>query len=237
MSKPTMASALAVALLSAGAGRSFGQDDRPPSGEREAKLVAVLKSGAGFKERAAACRELARIGTREAVPALAALLGAEGKDEKLSHMARYALETIPDPSVDEALRTALGRLKGRPLVGVIGSIGVRRDAGATEALARLLRDADPTVAQAAARALGRIATPGAADALEGALAGASRANRLAICEGLFRCAEKFVADHRRGRALAIYDRLRRSADAPHQLRAAALRGAVLTRGKEGLPLL
>ena len=32
-------------------------------------------------------------------------------------MARYALETIPDPSVDDALRDALGKLKGRPLHG------------------------------------------------------------------------------------------------------------------------
>ena len=47
-------------------------------------------------------------------------------------MARYALETIPDPSVDDALRDALGKLKGRPLLGVIGSLGVRRDAKAVD---------------------------------------------------------------------------------------------------------
>ncbi len=61
---------------------------------------------------------------------LAALLG----DEKLAHMARYGLEPIPDPAVDDALRDALGKLKGRPLVGVIGSIGVRRDTKAVEPL-------------------------------------------------------------------------------------------------------
>ena len=63
------------------------------------------------------------VGTKEAVPVLAALLA----DEKLAHMARYALEPIPDPAVDEAFRAALGNLKGRRLVGVICSIGVRRD--------------------------------------------------------------------------------------------------------------
>jgi len=44
------------------------------------------------------------VATRQAVPALAALLG----DEKLAHMARGALETIRDPSADCALRDALG---------------------------------------------------------------------------------------------------------------------------------
>ena len=71
------------------------------------------------------------VATKEAVPTLAALLG----DEKLSHMARYALEAIPDPSVDDALRDALGKLQGRPRLGVIGSLGVRRDAKAVDALA------------------------------------------------------------------------------------------------------
>ena len=81
---------LTAALLAAIAAHAFAQ---------EAELLAVLRSDARVQEKSAACRQLARIATKEAVPALAALLG----DEKLSHMARYALETIRDPSVDDAL--------------------------------------------------------------------------------------------------------------------------------------
>ena len=66
-------------------------------------------------------------------------------------MARYAMEPIPDPAVDSALRRA-GRLKGRPLIGVIGSIGVRRDARAVDRLAALLKEQGSGVARAAARA-------------------------------------------------------------------------------------
>ena len=89
-------------------------------------LIAVLKSGVMQEQKAAACRQLARVATKEAVPTLASLLG----DEKLSHMARYAMEAIPDPSVDDALRDALGKLKGRPLLGVIGiSAPPRRQVG------------------------------------------------------------------------------------------------------------
>ena len=200
--------------------------------QRKERAVAALKSDAPFEKKCDACRELAVLGDREVIPTLAGLLA----DEKLSHMARYALEPNPDPAVDDAFREALGRVKGRPLAGVIHSIGVRKDAKAIEPLAKLLGDADPDVAQAAARALGRIGGPDAAKALNDALANAPAANQIAFCEGLFACAEGLAAGGKRDEALAIYDRLR-ALQAPHQVRTAGLRGAVLTRGKEGLPLL
>ena len=200
--------------------------------EQEAQLIAVLKSDAGQKEKADACRELARIGTRNAVPALAALL----VDEKMTHMARYGLETISHASVDEALRDALGKVKGRMLAGVIGSLGVRHDAKAVDALAERLLDSDPIVAQAAARALGRIADAAAIKALDGALDQTPEGNKVAFCEGLFRCAEAQADQKKTKEALAIYDRLR-PLKGPHQVRTAALRGAVMLRENEGIPLL
>lgn len=118
-----------------------------------AKLVAILKDAAASEfAKAKACQRLAVAGDRSAVPALAALLG----DDKLAHYARTGLEPIPDPAADEALRTALGQLKGRLLVGVINSIGVRKDAKAIEPLAKLMYHADAEVASAASSALGRI---------------------------------------------------------------------------------
>ena len=74
---------------------SFGQKAGSTQTADESKLIAVLKSDAAQKAKADACRELARVGTRDAVAPLAAFLG----DEKLSHMARYGLEPIPDPAV------------------------------------------------------------------------------------------------------------------------------------------
>ncbi len=195
--------------------------------------IAVLKSDTGRKEKADACRELAVIGNRKAVPVLVSYLA----NPELSHMARYALETMPGSSVDRALRDELKRVKGRLLVGVIGSIGVRKDAGAVKPLLALLGDADPAVAQAAARALGSIGTTKSARAIEAALPGTAPANRLAFGEGLLRCAETMAAKGKAKDTLAIYDRLRGMADIPNQTRAAALRGAILTRGNDGLELL
>ncbi len=223
---------LTLGLLLAGVLVAVGQPS-PLAEQQEAKLIAILKSDAPRKAKADACRELSPIATAASVPVLADLLS----NPELNHMARYALETIPGPAVDDALRAALGKLNGRPLVGVIGSLGVRRDAQAVPPLSGLLRNADPDVAQAAARALGSIGNSAAAKALSEALADVSAANQVAFCEGLFRCAESLAASGEHQPAMALYDRLRGLSAAPQQVRAGALRGAVLTRGNDGIPLL
>ena len=63
------------------------------------------------------------------VPVLAGLLA----DEQLSHYARFGLESNPSPDVDEALRQGAGQTGWTRLVGVINSIGVRRDKQAVDA--------------------------------------------------------------------------------------------------------
>jgi len=223
---------LVIALLLAGSVQSFGQTVPPSTPEEVSKLIAVIKSDAPQKEKVDACRQLSVIGTKDAVAPLAALLG----DEKLSHMARYALEPNPDPSVDEALRDALGKLKGLPLVGVIGSISVRRDPRAVRPLSGMLADPDVEVAQAAARALGSIGNQRAARVLQRALPNVPAGNQLTFCEGLLRCAESLAARGQRDRAIEIYDQLR-SMEAAHQVRGGALRAAILARGDDGIALL
>ncbi|MCX8156065.1 MAG: HEAT repeat domain-containing protein [Verrucomicrobiae bacterium] len=189
----------------------------------EAELLGVLKSNADRSAKAAACRQLAIVGGASAVPVLAELL----TDEELSHMARYALEPNPAPAVNPALREALGKTRGRLKVGIISSLGMRRDAQAVPALSALLTDADGDVAQAAARALGQIATPEAVSALEKAVGQAPPAHQVAFCEGLFRAAESLAAARKTTEALRVYQRLRALSPAPHQVRAGALRGAIL----------
>jgi HEAT repeat protein len=195
-------------------------------------LGAILQTDAPYGAKDFACRQLAIIGTTDAVPALGALLA----DEKLSNMARYALERIPDAAADDALRGALGKAKGKSLVGILNSIGNRRDAKATGALAALLGDADPQVAEAAAVALGRIGDPASAQALGSALSSAPAAVKPAAAHACLNCADTLVAVGKRDEAAALYDRVR-AADVPKPARAAAIRGAILARQAAGLPLL
>lgn len=207
-------------------------DDGGSKEEEVRQLAALLQSDAAPFEKDVACRRLAVIGTKEAVPALAALLS----DEKLSDIARYGLEPIPDPSVDAALRAAMGKLRGRPLIGVITSIGYRRDRKAVPGLIELLGDADQEVGAAAARALGKVGGLRSAKALEGALGSAPAALRPAVADACLWCAQTLLADGKRKQALALYDRVRTS-DLPPHILAAATRSAVLERGNAGISLL
>ncbi len=205
-----------------------------PAGQKydEAKLIAILNSDAPPAQKAIPCKQLAICGTKAAVPALAKLLSSK----ELASWARIALEAIPDPAADEALRNAVPKLKGRLLVGVINSIGVRKDPKAVDILISKLRDSDQEVAAAAAEALGRIGGEKASAALKGALANTPPKVRSSVAYGCVLCAEKFLAEDKRQEAIALYDAVRK-ADVPPYRRVEAIRGAIVARGAEGVPLL
>ena len=132
-----------------------------------AALISILKNASAPEfQKAKACQRIGELGAKEAVPALAALLG----DEHLAVYARYGLEPIADPSALDALRAAMSKLKGDLLIGVINSIGKRRDAKAGPALVKLLYGPDEAVARAAAAALGSIVGTSSMKDLQTALA-------------------------------------------------------------------
>jgi HEAT repeat protein len=202
------------------------------SPEKERELIAVLRSDASKAEKAVACKRLSVDGSSTAVPELAKLLS----DADLASWARIALEAIPGPAADEALRKASESLQGRLLVGVINSIGVRRDAAAVDRLAGRLDDKDTEVASAAAVALGNIGNAAASKSLLPKLAGAPIAVRSAVAEGCVLCAERFAAQGNAADAVKIFDEVRK-AEVPRQRMLEATRGAILARGKDGIPLL
>ncbi|NQT41019.1 MAG: HEAT repeat domain-containing protein, partial [Planctomycetes bacterium] len=216
-------SAIAPAILSA-------QDS--PAGET-AQLVAVLNSSdAPVFDKAKACQRLVIVGDESAVPALAGLL----TDEKLSAYAREALEGIPGPAAGAALREALSQLEGERLIGVLGSIGARRDATAIDSVAKLLGSDDSAVAAAAARALGHIGTAAAADILQKTLSGAAPELRPAVGNACLICAQSLARQSETDKAVALCDVVEK-ADLPEHVRLAAASTAILAQGKAGLPRL
>ena len=69
----------------------------------------------------------------------------------------------------ELAREAAKTLKGRELIAVINSIGVRRDSGAIPLLKERLKDQNPQVVSASAASLGKIGGPEATATLQQAL--------------------------------------------------------------------
>ncbi len=199
-----------------------------PAAAQGTDPMAVLNSGAPLQEKQEACRLLSIKGGPEAVAVLEPLL----TDNELAHMARMALEPMACPEAGAALRAALGKTTGLLKAGVIGSLAARGDAQAVPELAALLADGDPVVAQAAASALGYIATPEAAEALKTAVAKPETpaANLPFFCEGLLDCADALGAANKKDLALPLYDGLVKGENTPAGARCAALRGAALLRG-------
>jgi HEAT repeat protein len=209
-----------------------GQDTAGSAKDKERAQIQILRSTAAPGDKGIACKKLAIYGTDEAVPALAPLLS----DPELASWARIAIEAIAGPAPDEALRKAAGKLNGRLLIGVINSIGVRRDTRSVGILTKKLNDKDPDVASAAAISLGKIGDRQAAGTLRRALNKAPEALRAAVAEGSVRCAEHLLADGEQGEAIKMYDAVCHAA-LPGERTLEGLRGAILARGDAGIPLL
>lgn len=200
--------------------------------ENETRLIGVLTSKSPPQDKAITCKKLAIFGSKAAVPALAPLLA----DKDLASWARIAMEAIPGPEADEALRKAAGELKGLLLIGAINSIGVRKDAKAIDLLIGKLKDTDAEVASAAAEALGRIGGDKAAAALEQFLPSAPPVVKSSVAYGCILCAERMHAGGKSASAVKLYDAVRKE-NLPKQRHIEAIRGAILARGSDGLPLL
>lgn len=187
-----------------------------------AGLISILRNAASTEfQKAKACMRLGELAPKEAVPALAALLG----DEKMNTYARYGLEPIADPAADEALRAALPKLKGNLLIGVINSINKRRDAKALPALTKLMQGADGEVARAAAAAIGSIGTAEAAKTLQAALPKSAGPMKMAVADAALVCAERMLAEGRREQGLALYAFLS-GPEVPAAARHAAMTGII-----------
>ena len=202
-------------------------DDAAVRKDLETKLAAVLKTDASRTAKDYVCRKLMVVGTAESVPALAALLA----DKDNSHMARYALERIPASEAAKALQDALPKVSGVLKVGVIGSLGARRDAASVPALAALLNDEDKAIACAAACALGDIGNAEAAKVLVESAKKSPEGVKQAVADGSLACAERLLADGKKAEAMQVYKAFT-GENQPKHVRLAATRGLLSVAEKK-----
>ena len=182
------------------------------------KLLAMVKDpNSTVFQKAIACKKLAFVGGPEAIAPMATLLS----HPQLGCYARFGMEPNPAPSVDDAFRAALPKLKGKLQIGVITSIGVRKDAKALDALIKLMSDSDAEVAGAAAASVAMIGGLQAAKALQGALKTTKQPLFPVVARACLLCAEGLMAGNR-ARALELYTELS-GASMPGPVRLAALR--------------
>ena len=192
----------------------------------EQRFIGALSTDISPDAKGYVCRKLALVGSPAAVPVLSALLTQEAN----AHLARHALERIPGPEAAAALKEALAKVSGKLKIGVIGSLGARREASAVPTLVALLKDADPAVVRSATLALGTIGGPEATRVLQDAIPAASKDN-LTLIDALLSCAESLVVSGKFDDATAIYKSLSDDSQ-PRLVRLAADRGLLACLSKQ-----
>jgi HEAT repeat protein len=169
----------------------------------ESQLLNALRTCRSAVAGDYVCSKLALVGSDASVPALAELLA----DPQLSTSARNALEAVPGTASSKALRNKLVKVSGAHKVGVINSLGARRDPSSVSLLAPLLRDEHPGVASAATAALGEIGTIKAAQALQDFLARGPQMLRHQVADAALVCAERLIAQGHKNDAQVLYQML------------------------------
>ncbi len=225
------------AMLKAIAGYEFGQSRKPtlaverltsyaaivPATRKmlAPKMAKMLSSNATLECKKFLCVQLSLIGSDEQVPTLAALLA----DKELSLAARAALARMPGEQSLVAMRAAMAKSSGQILVGLINSLGERRDAKAAAAIAKHLASSDIAVAGAAVDALGKIGGTAAVKALSAAGARLPAKLQQKRADALLKCADKLLAAGNTSRARVVYTEMS-APDKPKHIRTVAFPGLV-----------
>jgi HEAT repeat protein len=198
----------------------------------EARLLKFLQSDATAAGKDFAFRELGLIATNASIPVLTPMLTRADTAE----MARYALARIPGPAVDEALRNSLDKATGNIKIGIVNSLGQRRDAKSVPVLAALISPSNPEITEAAAAALAGIADRPALDALAAARSKVSGPLRERLSVAYVEGADRFAARGDKAAAVSVYRQL----IAPQEsqtVRIRALAGLAAMDGKSAVPAL
>ncbi|MGH7493461.1 MAG: ThuA domain-containing protein [bacterium] len=194
--------------------------------QNEKRLLQLLASPMRPAGKQFVCERLSLYGSKLSVPVLAKML----QDSATSDMARFALERIPDPSADKALRQALSKTAGKIRVGIINTLGQRRDSKSASELGKLVTGSDPPAAAAAIIALGKIGGAESMRALAGAKEKTSGNLHALVCDAYLNCADMLLQQGDKDKALTVYTQLL-APQYSEPIRYAAMRGMV-RGGKE-----
>ena len=202
--------------------------------DEASELMKVIQSDdVSDVDRANAFEKIGDVAGADAVEPLVNFLS----NKKWSHYARFALQKMDAENVTDTLLQSLDALEGDLRLGLIDTIGRRRDGAAVPALTKLLRNADAKVAAASAVALGEIGTTEAAAALAEALDSESDPKRSeSLASALLLVGQRLARTGNTQAAINLFDRLR-DAEVPKPYRIGATHNAILGRGAEGVDLM
>ncbi len=197
--------------------------DKAALSRLEKRFIAILKDKkTPLAAQQYICDRLSLMGTKESVKTLAKML----RNPVSFEFARFALERIPAPEAGKALLKSLKKVKTGHRIGVITSLGVRKEQTAIDDLGKLLLDKNPVIATAAVRALGEIAGVPAIEILTHAKMKLAEPVRANCIDALLNAADQQMAQGNSATAAAIYRALNTKTETA-AVRRAAIRGQIL----------
>ena len=146
------------------------------------------------------------LGKYEAVRPLGKILADESADPLVRESTRRALEAIPVVTVKKALRDALGKASGTLRIGILRSLGTRRDSLAVQHMLEAAEDDDVEVRLAAIEAMALVGEISSVGTVEKALGRYEGVALLRVRRAYLRLADSLVENSERGTARRIYDR-------------------------------
>lgn len=198
----------------------------------EARLLGFLQSRPSPAGRDFVLSQLALIATDASIPVLLTLQG----QAETAETARMILERIPGPAAGEALRKLLAKATGNTRIGIINSLGRRRDPASAPVLAALISPADKGVTEAVLAALAGIADPPSAKALAAARSTLRGVLREEASEAYAACADQLAKRGDRAGAVRMYREMLTPRESP-VVRIRALSGLAELEGKNAIPAL
>lgn len=181
-----------------------------PGAEKERRAVAMALIGQLGSDVVASVRvlvieQLGLIGKYETAGPLGKVL-AEDSDPRVREAARRALERLPVVTAKAKLRAGLATAEGELKMGLLHSLGLRRDALAVQQLLEAVKDSDEGVRLAAIEALALTGEINATPVVEEVLQNSEGIARLRVQKAYLRLASALVENSERGNARRIYDR-------------------------------
>jgi hypothetical protein len=206
---------------------SAASSDKNELNEIEQTLIATLQDdSANFLSVQAACNTLGLMNSADAVPALTALLA---KSTPLSDAARLGLQRITDPAAGKALVAALSSAPSGQRVGIIVSIGARRESNATTALADIVGTSNSHESKVAVRSLGQIGTIESLELLQ-----SLERNDATVLRAINDCAYEILKGGYHQVAAAAFQSVLNRKDASSVIRQCALLGYVESDPENGM---
>ena len=209
-----------------------GSGDAEARANMASKMAKALSGGATVDCKRFLCGQISLVGAGKEVSPLAELLS----DPELRVAARSALERIPGEDAVVAMRAALSKRTGLTALGLMDTLGKRKDAGAIVGIAAFMRDKDKAVAAGAAAALGKIGGAEAMALLVKADEQVSAEVRFALNDALLACADGLAKQGDTGPTADVYKKLSEPGRPAH-VKLAAFPGLIASRQGKGASLL